>query len=568
MTSPLRKKLRTTVRNSTRYWLLSLLVGASVSATSPVALLAQEHVPVNPFRSQPRSAAPANIYASGSRSTETPNNATTQNNATAEYSNASNQLRADAGQNFGSSSSQSRPAQFQPRGAQPLPSEPVGLGSGEVVLRWRSSDKVTPITSKPSTTTAARKSNAASNVTSSTASAPAPRPATNGPSTNRLRQNKVVAASYQDPGAAAPPIATPGNPTNPLQDPFGDRGRAAPVLPNLPPAGAPQLQPPVDNSREAPEPAPLPVFPPSNVPNNAVENTEPAVEPNRFPGSQPPSPMPSDIENAPMPIQPPETNTVPEATNPNMEIEAPEISASDRDDPLAIPPGNAPKGYSCDEIRARLKGDTIDRIELDVSPRFGRGSRSTEATTQLQEEFATNAPVRSWYDRSGREIARGRLQDWRRNRAILDVDGEEVSILVTDLSDADAAYIADAWGVPHLCGLSDDDWRQRQFSPIKMTWKSSELMHKPLYFEDVALERYGHSAGPVVQPVLSTGHFFANIAVLPYKMGIHPMSECQYALGYYRPGNCAPWQIPAIPLSGRGALMQAGVMTGMAGLLP
>jgi hypothetical protein len=101
-----------------------------------------------------------------------------------------------------------------------------------------------------------------------------------------------------------------------------------------------------------------------------------------------------------------------------------------------------------------------------------------------------------------------------------------------------------------------------------MTWKSSELMHKPLYFEEVALERYGHTAGPILQPVLSTGHFFANIAVLPYKMGIHPMSECQYALGYYRPGNCAPWQIPAVPLSGRGALMQAGVVTGVAGLLP
>jgi hypothetical protein len=101
-----------------------------------------------------------------------------------------------------------------------------------------------------------------------------------------------------------------------------------------------------------------------------------------------------------------------------------------------------------------------------------------------------------------------------------------------------------------------------------MTWKASELMHKPLYFEEVALERYGHTAGPIWQPVISSGHFFANIAVMPYKMGIHPMTECQYALGYYRPGNCAPWQLPAVPLSGRGALYQAKVVTGSVFLLP
>lgn len=542
MTSLLRKKLRTTVRNSTKYWLLSLIAGATFSATSSVALLAQDNVPVNPFRSQPRPAGQARV---------------------------ANQTQAAVPTQPG----QIQPGQFQPREAQPLPAEPVGLGGGsEVVLRWRSSDKVAPVAAKQAATKPT--------VTNQAAAKPATVPLngqrrTNAATTpNRLRSGNVVPVSYQDPSnqapnASAPPIATPGAPINPLQDPFGDRGRA-PVLPNLPPAAAPNVQPPGSGSLSTPEAAPLPTFPPRDSDNAASGSVEPALEPNRFPGTLPPSPMPSDIENAPMPmpVQPQDEPSFGNAGDASSELQAPEISASDRENDAMMPAGASAPGYSCDEIRARLKNDTIDRIVLDVSPRFGRGSRSTEATTQLQEEFATNAPVRTWYDRSGREIAQGRLQDWRRNRAILDVDGEEVAVPVTDLSDADVAYISDAWGVPHLCGLSNDDWRQREFAPIKMTWKSSELMHKPLYFEDVALERYGHSAGPVVQPVLSTGHFFANIAVLPYKMGIHPMSECQYALGYYRPGNCAPWQIPAIPLSGRGALMQAGVMTGMAGLLP
>ena len=58
------------------------------------------------------------------------------------------------------------------------------------------------------------------------------------------------------------------------------------------------------------------------------------------------------------------------------------------------------------------------------------------------------------------------------------------------------------------------------------------------------------------------------IAVLPYKMGIHPPNECQYSLGYYRPGNCAPYMLPPIPWSLRGAAAQAGFVTGAAGLIP
>ena len=103
---------------------------------------------------------------------------------------------------------------------------------------------------------------------------------------------------------------------------------------------------------------------------------------------------------------------------------------------------------------------------------------------------------------------------------------------------------------------------------MTMTWKASNLCHTPLYFEDVNLERYGHTHGPLLEPVVQSAHFFANIAVLPYKMGVHCPSECQYALGYYRPGNCAPWINPPVPISARGAISQAAVMTGLFWLVP
>ena len=82
------------------------------------------------------------------------------------------------------------------------------------------------------------------------------------------------------------------------------------------------------------------------------------------------------------------------------------------------------------------------------------------------------------------------------------------------------------------------------------------------------MEGYGHSAGPVLQPVLSGAHFFLNIATLPYQMGMSPPNECEYALGYYRPGSCAPWLLPPIPLSVRGALLEAGAVTGGIFLIP
>jgi hypothetical protein len=116
--------------------------------------------------------------------------------------------------------------------------------------------------------------------------------------------------------------------------------------------------------------------------------------------------------------------------------------------------------------------------------------------------------------------------------------------------------------------LNDGTLEPRQFVPTTMTFKASGSCHKPLYFEEPQLERYGHEWGPVVQPVISTANFVKNVAILPYKMGIHPMNECQYPVGYYRPGECAPWTVGPVPISLRGALLQAGAITGASAILP
>lgn len=105
-------------------------------------------------------------------------------------------------------------------------------------------------------------------------------------------------------------------------------------------------------------------------------------------------------------------------------------------------------------------------------------------------------------------------------------------------------------------------------APKEYLWTASGLCHKPLYFEQRHLERYGHTARYWTQPILSAAHFFSTLPVLPYRMGLRSPNECVYALGHYRPGNCAPYLIPAIPFTLRAGLMQAGAVTGAAALLP
>jgi hypothetical protein len=97
---------------------------------------------------------------------------------------------------------------------------------------------------------------------------------------------------------------------------------------------------------------------------------------------------------------------------------------------------------------------------------------------------------------------------------------------------------------------------RRNFARTTFTWKATGVCHKPLYFEDVQLERYGHSWNPVAQPFLSAAHFFVSVPLLPYKMGLNPPSECVYSLGYYRPGSCAPYMLEPIPFSLRAIIYE------------
>lgn len=224
---------------------------------------------------------------------------------------------------------------------------------------------------------------------------------------------------------------------------------------------------------------------------------------------------------------------------------------------------------SCDDVRSRALAADINKIELDVSPEYGTGPKDIVSPEERRAAFSKRSPQRVWYDFTGQRLAEGRLVDLKNDEIIIEGrDGMLYNLAIRELSDPDSAYVFDAWGLPVTCTLGQQQLAVRNYVPTTVAWKASNLCHKPLYFEDVQLERYGHEFGPIIQPALSTVHFFKDVAFLPYKMGIHPMKECQYSLGYYRPGSCAPWTIDPVPLSLRGALYQGAAITGAAAILP
>jgi hypothetical protein len=108
----------------------------------------------------------------------------------------------------------------------------------------------------------------------------------------------------------------------------------------------------------------------------------------------------------------------------------------------------------------------------------------------------------------------------------------------------------------------------RNFAHMRYMWCASNLYHNPLYFEDVALERYGHvKCNEFVQPFVSVGKFGAQLIGLPYQMALDNPHDCRYALGYYRPGDCAPRLHYRVPLNARAAAASVPVYTGAVFLL-
>ena len=223
----------------------------------------------------------------------------------------------------------------------------------------------------------------------------------------------------------------------------------------------------------------------------------------------------------------------------------------------------------CRDLARSLLEDRITAISLNITPPYEQSPREGVGPDEHRRQELALLPAREWRSRRGEVLAVGRLGHIEFGQAvIIDDAGKEIARLsLRELGTDEFCFITHYWQLPYHC-YADLEPTPRQWIASTFTYQASNLCHKPLYFEEVQLERYGHTAGPIKQPILSGAHFFANIAVLPYKMAISPPMECEYPLGYYRPGSCAPWHIPPIPFSVRGALAEAGAWVGGIYIIP
>ncbi len=384
------------------------------------------------------------------------------------------------------------------------------------------------------------------------------------------------------PSLAPPSAATPERSSEPRMNQLrGDAGDASPSLPNAPSNPPSVLEPLPDPNAMTPKP------------RQANPRTAPADDGRSLreflkdkPSTQP--------EGNVQPLPTPQRDTPDSPSDRKGKFENPfgERAADDRSkqgelerETKSRPGGREEDGVgkfddaddtlkqtsalSCEDFRERIASQTIDKLSLDISPPFRPDVISESEYEKLKTKFDENQSERQWRSIEGRPLASGRLVDLAYEKVVVQTGyGTTEEISINKLSEADLAYISDNWGLPKECLIEQVAYTERSWQNTTMTWKASNLCHKPLYFEDVNLERYGHTRGPLWEPVVSSAHFFVNIAVLPYKMGVHAPNECQYALGYYRPGNCAPWIKPPVPISLRGGLNQAAVMTGAFWLIP
>jgi hypothetical protein len=251
----------------------------------------------------------------------------------------------------------------------------------------------------------------------------------------------------------------------------------------------------------------------------------------------------------------------------------------------SLSPGERPTGEPCDRIyndrnccdlesncaifRDRLLAASIRTISLDITPRFNPDLTVEEDLSDRADKLRL-LELRQWRNRRGQILATGKMANLDNNSVVIADDaGNEIARLsLNELGEDELCYVTAYWRLPAECALGGLRTVTREWINSTFAWHASALCHKPLYFEEVQLERYGHTAGPLRQPFISGAHFFVNLAALPYKMAINPPHECQYALGYYRPGSCAPWMIQPIPLSLRGAAAEVGVALGFAYLIP
>ncbi|HBJ36166.1 MAG TPA: hypothetical protein DDZ51_15730 [Planctomycetaceae bacterium] len=84
----------------------------------------------------------------------------------------------------------------------------------------------------------------------------------------------------------------------------------------------------------------------------------------------------------------------------------------------------------------------------------------------------------------------------------------------------------DAFASTRQSGETVSGFEPRPWQDDAYFWESPIFCHRPLYFEERCLERYGQVRYPLLRPAVSGAHFFASYVALPYQAAMHPPCKC------------------------------------------
>ena len=421
-------------------------------------------------------------------------------------------------------------------------------------LQWGRPQQATRVATQVATQVPAQRvtPRSSSKLQAQTATQPATQPATHRPSASVVRKtyvrrdSHVMLAAWDDDDAADRSVVVQRSEQDPFDDPYGND---------------PYGNGPNDNDRLAQlsdDPFDGPV---DELGDELAEESLPSPE------------LEADL-NAD------DYNTVEEAIEEEIDRRqsADDLFDERMEDPLSDPYGDDldsnPLLDDPDEDDGRLQtgeeGSKLPELDLDTDDSDDEDTYDEDDEYSDEEDDEDNAEAGDGLTPEELEEQRKELAKERKESE--DSCQEKISAMQANrISSIDLGIRVDGNAgedYPYECPVSSQAHLPRQWPQITYTWKASGLCHKPLYFEQVQLERYGHSWGPYVQPLMSGVHFFGTLPILPYKMGIRTPNECVYALGYYRPGNCAPYMIDPVPFTWRAAFFEGAAVTGISFIIP
>jgi hypothetical protein len=94
-----------------------------------------------------------------------------------------------------------------------------------------------------------------------------------------------------------------------------------------------------------------------------------------------------------------------------------------------------------------------------------------------------------------------------------------------------------------LIGYSPKQWTEFTPTPKVFAWVAPDIRYQPLFFEDVALERYGQTLPPYRQTVVSAIRMTNSFFLFPNHMRHDPIFSCDYPLGFCRPGDMVDYTL-------------------------